>query len=176
MDRRMFAVPILALFLLGAFIFTNKEEQTPNPVIDYGKVHGEVCVAVNGNSLGCYENTVSNTFLNDTRDCMAQGAYCIYNHIALGNTSAPTATSTSHPGLISECGLTSADGTYKTEQVSAGNWTIYHTWTSTCTIVVNTTGIYNDTSSGHYGGGTTITSASLTNGDTIQVNYTRWVA
>jgi hypothetical protein len=130
---------------------------------------------VNGEKIGCKENVVTDVFKNDVETCMVQGGYCVYDHIALGNTTAPTASDISHPGLISECGLSSVDGTFVDE--GTGNWTIYHTWTSTCDgIVVNTTGIYNDTSSGNYGGGTAITSATLYDGDTIQVNFTRWVS
>lgn len=169
--KKYLTLPLLALLLLGLFIISGREEQTP--IEDGITIHGQVCWAVNGVKIGCNENTVTDVLKNDLKEMGNTGVYLEYNHLCLGNSTAPASGSTSHPGLISSGGFTSADGTYVSE--GTGNWTLYHTWTSTTSIKINTTGVYNDTSSGHYGGGTTITAASLTSGDTLQVNFTRWV-
>jgi heme exporter protein CcmD len=170
--KKKVLIPILLLALLGLGLsFKSQTSSVKEPI----NLHGVICWSVNGVNQGCKENVVTNVFKDDIETCMVQGGYCVYNHIALGNTTAPAATDTSHPGRITGCGLDSADGTFVNE--GTGNWTIYHTWTSSCNnIVVNTTGIYNDTNAGHYGGGTTITSATLQSSDTIQVNFTRWVS
>lgn len=171
--KKIYVLPVLALFLLGLLVISGTEEQTP--VSDSVTFKGQVCWAVNGERIGCKENTITDVLKNDLKEMGDTGVYLEYNHIALGNTTAPAAGDTSHPGLITECGLDSTDGTYVDE--GTGNWTLYHTWTSTCNnIVVNTTGVYNDTSSGHYGGGTTITSATLQSSDQLQVNFSRWVS
>jgi len=129
--------------------------------------------------LGCRENVWTNTGKNWTRDCIGQficGATA-FKYLALGNTTAPAAASTTLAGEIADCGLARASGTYITEGASVGNWTIYYTWTSTCNNeVVNTTAVFNATSAGTMLAGTTITSATLQSSDQLQVNYTKWVA
>jgi len=129
--------------------------------------------------LGCNENTWTNSGKNWTRDCIGQGVCgaTAFKYLALGNTSAPSATSTTLAGEIADCGLARASGTYVTETASVGNWTIYYTWTSTCNNeVVNTTAVFNATSGGIMLAGTTITSATLQSSDQLQVNYTKWVS
>lgn len=120
-------------------------------------------------------NLITSAGLNLVRSVLGQGEGAHINHLALGNTTAPVAGSTTHPGLISSLGLTSADGTFY-EESQNGNWTIGHTWTATGTILVNTTGLYNDTNSGTYFAGTTFTAVTLNNNDQLSVNYTSWVA
>jgi len=130
--------------------------------------------------LGCNENTWTNTGKNWTRDCIGQFACgaTAFKYLAVGNGSAPSATSTTLAGEIADCGFNrTTAGTYVTEGASVGNWTIYQTWTSTCNNeVVNTTAVFNATSAGTMLAGTTITSATLQSSDQLQVNYTKWVA
>jgi len=130
--------------------------------------------------LGCKENVWTNTGKNWTRDCIGQflcGATA-FKYLAVGNGSAPSATSTTLDSEITTCGFNrTTAGTYVTEQASVGNWTIYQTWTSTCNnLVVNSTAVFNATSAGTMLAGTTITSATLQSSDQLQVNYTKWVA
>lgn len=171
--NKSYIAPIVALFFLGLLSTNIIEEQTINKK-ETMTIHGLACISKNGILLGCNENTVTDVLKNDIKEMANAGVYLEYNHLVLGNLSAPASGDTSHSGLITDCGLAGADATYISE--GTGNWTLSHTWTSTCDgIPVNTTGVYNDTTSGHYGGGTTVSSTTVDNTDTVQVNLTRWI-
>jgi hypothetical protein len=184
------SIPVLAIaFVLSMATPTITEQRTPGleylefttmPTVEtnYHSLLGynsDVCVYKNGDLVGCDHNVITNNGKDLVKFSLGRGDRPIVNHLAIGNTSAPAAGSTSHPGILSVCGMTSADGTYWSE--GTGNWTIGYTWTSSCnSLNVNTTGLYNDTSAGTYFAGTTFTSTTLNNNDQLTVNYTIWIA
>jgi hypothetical protein len=175
MDRKM----LLALVVVPAVLVAIASVLPVNPGVTATEkpvIKSRVCISKNNELIECKSNVITNNGKDLLKTALGQGAYIVVNHLALGNTSAPAATSTSHPGLISDCGLASADGTYYSE--GTGNWTIGKTWTCTCAggIVVNTTGLYNDTNTGTYFAGTSFTSTTLQQNDQISVNYTIWIS
>lgn len=133
--------------------------------------------------LGCQKNLVTAGGLDHMEHLLGVGNLSYnatnFSYMALGNTSAPVNTSTTHPGEITNCGLARAAATYYSNAESDGNWTYSHTWTRSCDAntgtIVNTTGLLNASASGLYFSGTTFTAANLTDSDQLTVNYTQWV-
>ena len=121
-------------------------------------------------------NVITNDGLNLVRGYLGAGAAGgAINYMALGNTTVPSDTDTEHDGEIVGCGLTNKTADTYYEESQDGNWTQSATWTATCTITVNTTGLYNGTA-GTYFAGTNFAAVTLNNNDQITVNYTTWVA
>jgi len=127
-----------------------------------------------------YEKT-HNTFVdagkNWTRDCIGQGicGATAFKYIAVGNTTAPTSSSTSLAGEIADCGLARASGTYAT--IGTGNWSITYLWTSSCNNeAVNTTALFNASSTGTMFMGDSFTTVTLQNTHQLNITITQWVA
>lgn len=128
-------------------------------------------------SLGCQKNTVTDTGFNLIRDYLDGGVQAVgINFTVIGNTTAPTTGSTSHPGEIGVCGL---GGKFvdTIRHDSAGNRTVSTTFTFTCsgagTLIANSTGLYN-WSSGTYFAGVSFNDATFsTNGDQLELNWTQ---
>ena len=94
----------------------------------------------------------------------------VANVIALGNGSAPTATSTSLDNEITGCGLAKATGTYVDD--GTGQWNITKQFTSTCdNEVVNTTALYTSSTSTMFAGDDFSSSVTLQSGDQITVTW-----
>jgi len=94
----------------------------------------------------------------------------VANVIALGNGSAPTATSTSLDSEITGCGLAKATGTYTDDGI--GQWNITKQFTSTCNNeLVNTTALYTSASSTMFAGDAFSSGVTLQSGDQITVTW-----
>ena len=130
-----------------------------------------VCAEKNGVLLGCVPNVLTDTGKDFIEAYLGQGL----NQggarvITVGNGSAPTSTSTSHPNEITDCGFGRQTGTYQNNGI--GWWNVTYTYTSTCSITVNTTGLLNQTGAGFaYIAGATITPAVLSSGDTLKITW-----
>lgn len=138
------------------------------------KLIGTICAWKNGEPLGCKDNVGTDDGRELIEDYMQGGNFAAVNDIALGNTSTPTTSSTSHPGEITDCGLARASAS-TTYDNGIGNWTVEYVWNSiTCDgVLVNTTGVYNQTSGGTYVcGGALATGATVSTPDTLTLNYT----
>jgi hypothetical protein len=185
MMRKLLLIPITVLLLslgvIAALPLEQKAMTENNIVTDGTAIKNENAITygtdmkvwVNGEFWDQNSNVITDIGKDHIKQLVGLGISSdAVNRIVLGNGTAPASGDTSHSNEITNCGLAGAAGTYYSE--GTGNWTIGYTWTSTCTIVVNTTGLYN-ASGGTYFAGTTFTAASLTNGDQITVNYTKWV-
>ena len=164
------------IFLLAAVIIAClwSQDLTKDGTTQTISFHTQVCVYKNGVPIGCNHNILTNAGKDHIKYLLGVGLNSPAIYLALGNTTAPTETDTSLPGEITGCGLDRAQGTYYSNGV--GNWTISHTWTSSCTITVNTTGLYNATSGGTFFSGTSFSSVDLQADDQLTINYTIWVS
>jgi hypothetical protein len=177
-------VLFLSIFsILFVFSFTSP---SPNVNLGTGINHGDRwCVQVtkaDGTKLPMYcgQNTYTTAGQNATRDLLGDGsAGPGFKYIALGNGTAPASTDTSLNSEITSgqnSGLARALGTY-TSLPAPGNWTISNTFTSSQNSqVVNTTALFNDSSSGFELAGFSFTSATLQTNDQITINATIWTA
>jgi hypothetical protein len=128
-------------------------------------------------SLGCVHNVLTNAGKDHIKGVL--GGAITTNipilYLALGNGSAPTASDTALNNEITICGLARQQGTYY--NLGTGWWEVNTTFTYTCTgtLVVNTTGAFNQATSGtFFAGGTIPTVIFSTNGDQLRLrhNYT----
>ncbi len=168
------ALPVFVLLAFMVFAANQSyDAQTNNIAVKYTS---KVCVSVNGELKGCTHNVLTDSgrqmIKNFLRGLTPQTANI--SVIALGNGSAPTASSTVLDSEITGCGLDNV--TAINNNINNTAWDLSYQWTSTCdNIVVNTTAIFNATADGIGStmfAGATITSSTLQNTDKIQVNYT----
>jgi hypothetical protein len=189
--KYLLTLPIILLAILGAFYLgsqtvtnTNTNVNT-NTEIKYGS---DVCsrvVYANGTETDwtCNHNLYTTAGKNHVRECLGGGttAKCNISFLAVGNTSTGLqifAANTTLGQEITDNGLTRAECTFFAE-TAAGNWTCYKTFTYTGTnpTIVNTTGLFNASTTGTFFAGANLTTATLSsNGDTLQVNYSLWTA
>lgn len=123
-------------------------------------------------NLGCRKNVITNAGLNLVELMMGVGANSPVKYLALGNGSAPTATSTSLDNEQTDCGLARTAGTYY--DLGDGWWEINTTFTYTCSNsrVVNTTANFNASSGGTmYAGGAIPTVTFSTSGDQLKLRH-----
>lgn len=192
-----FSLILLILFLNSTlFLVPVNSAPTPTPISKYGKV----CISTTGNFDGrstiphsginelvnCEDNLVVNQGLNATRDIIGQGTrFGAFDFIGLCNATAgcstPAANDVNLENEYTTNGLTRAQGTYTTLQISAGNWSIYNTFTSSgvANLQTNKTCLFNQSSST----GDTMFACNTfslvtldgTAGDTLTVNWTNFV-
>jgi hypothetical protein len=176
MNKKILLIPIVtivAVFALSLF------SQPQSNKLHFNSV---VCVYKNGVQVGeCSHNTMMNSGLNWTRDLIGNGLGSgAVNVIAVGNgTSAEVATQTTLNGEITDCSLGRATGSYQVQTISQGNWSISKVFTSNCAAseVVNTTGLFNASSSGTmFSGKNFAASVTLANGDQLNVSWYLWVS
>jgi hypothetical protein len=178
MNKKYLMVGILLVFVLVAIYSFPVVVQTSE---DNSKVsiHSSVCIYKNDELIGpCTHNTMMNAGLNWTRDAIGNaGTAGSMKNIAVGNTTTAETEQASLAGEIAECGLERAAGTYSV--VGTGNWSISKLFTTTgCAgIIVNTTGLFNATSSGVMFAGKNFTNpVTLQIGDQLNVTWYVWVA
>jgi hypothetical protein len=178
MKYGMAVLSVLILAIAAVSIFSNGDgvevgqglKWKTNVCAEVIRANGEV------ESLGCKHNVLTDTGKLYAEQALTGTATNISN-LALGNTTAPVAGDTQLAGIIVGCGLLNASSDYQNNIAAGGNWSIYHTWTSTCdAITVNTTGLYKVGANMLMFAGTTFTSTTLQTNDQIKVNYTISIA
>ena len=137
-----------------------------------------VCIYKNGEEVQCKPNLVTNGGLNFIKDCIGQGLCGTptnFSIIALGNLSggSQAATDTTLANEWTTCGLTRSPGVYTS--IGNGNWSVSKVWTATGSCLVNTTALFNATSSGTMFALNNFTTVSLATNDQINVTWTIWV-
>ena len=183
---------IVIVFISGYFI--SDYNQDSSNIQDGLKKVGIVEITVFDGKTGeikskeVVHNLAVNMGLNATRDILGQGTqFGAFNVIALGNASnatsaaAPAAGDTILSGEYLANGLSRAVGTYATLGASAGNWSIYKTFTSSgiSGLTTNKTCLFNQTT---VAGSTMLacvrfTDVTLdgTSSDTLLINWTNFV-
>lgn len=182
MDKKYIAgTCLVVVFALAAVALSNGT--TGNNVAADFNWHGEVCPTIlradgTVNILPCNSNTITTDGLNHIKECIGAGTTttgCVMKYLIVGNGTAPSSGSSSLDNEISDCGFNrTTAATYASN--GNGNWSYSLTWTSTCdNLVVNTTALFNETSSGTMLAGTDFTDATLQTDDMLQVTYHTWV-
>ena len=178
---------IASALLIIAVLAASALQSSPSSISDADlSYHSRVCVmktfAADGHSeiIQCDHNVLTNAGKNLTRDCLgiggAAGCGTSAQYIAIENGTAPGATDTTLNLELSICGFTRAAGTYALYPATAGNWSQAKTFTSTCdAVTVNTTGLFNASSSGVEFAGNTFTSTTLQTNDQLTVNWTVFI-
>ena len=181
-----YALIALTVVLFGAFYLTF----TGSSLIFSGTTegvlyNGMVCHKVNradgtSEDYGCNKNVLTNVGKNHTTSQLfseptAASATDIVDSMVLGNTSAPQASDTSHPGKIGVCGLAEYSSlSWSSTGTSDGNVTANHQWTSACNdVIVNTTGL--ETNGNTYFAGNSFTNVTLQANDQLTVTWYVWI-
>ena len=165
----------MAILVLAVAFYLNPIEGSENSdaTINY---YSQVCTYVNGDLNSCGHNIVTNAGLNHLKEFLGQGNAGSANAsiIAVGNGTAPVAGSATLNNEIDDCGFSRPGATYAS--IGTGNWSLTHTWTSSCNSeVVNTTALFNDSSGGTMFAGNSFTSVTLQANDQLNVTWTIWV-
>lgn len=145
-----------------------------------------VCIDLNGERVGCSENTFTNLGKNLTMNMLFENVGAPPDYIALGNGSATTASTTDLDSelVVGDCsGLQRAQATTNqpvSSPESDGNWTLARTFTSGCTHqqLVNTTALYNATAGATdqiFAGNTFTSGVTLSQNDQVTVTWYVWV-
>lgn len=191
MDRKILAALMLVVaagsFGIGGSMFSipvSTSEQTYEGV----GYSSSVCVTIERadgdvEKQPCVHNTLTNAgrqmMINYLKGNTAQLRNVTV--LAIGNSTAPAITDTTTlAGDLSNTGCGLANVTANLQNTNQTAYALDWQWTNTCTNqVVNTTAIFNSTSTGAGGGagvmefaGATLTSSTLQNTDKINVTYT----
>ena len=173
-----------AAFLTGQFMVSSSISGTASGT---GIIHGGIScfqiIRMDGavEDLGCEHNQFMSEGSEFLADEMAtSGSGNAIDQILLGNTTDTTnAGLTDHPGLVVGCGLDAIGGINWLDVDGTGNISANHTWTSTCTIVVNTTGLNCSAcaaATNYFAGNNFTTAATLASGDQLNVTWFVWAA
>ncbi len=178
------ALIVCGIFLgvmFSSFLFTPiaaPSEQSEQSI----KYTGVVCVSKNNEPMVCKHNLFTNMGKNIVKDLVGVGgnvggALSNVSYIAIGNqtvTQADTDVTLGNEWI--DCGLNRAMGTFNTNTISNGNWTLTKEFTSTCNgVVVNNTGLYNKSSGNFLFAENTFTDATLQTNDKINITWFIWV-
>jgi len=171
------ATLLVALMAVTVYSFPIKSESSV-PKLEF---HSAVCIYKNNDlTAPCTHNAMMNAGLNWTRDLIGNaGAAGAMKYIAVGNgTNGEVTTQTTLNAEIADTGLQRAAGTYAV--VGLGNWSISHVFTAgagASSLIVNTTGLFNDTSGGTmFAGKNFANSVTLQAGDQLNVTWYVWVS
>lgn len=181
------ALIVCGLFLgvmFSSFLFTPAaapSEESGQAI----KYTGVVCVSKNNEPMVCKHNLFTEMGRNITKDLLgiggnAGGALSNISYIALSNQTVLQAVgnaslSGEYAGDLA-CGLGRAMGTFNTNIISPGNWTVMKEFTSTCdAIPVNGTGLYNSSTGNFLFAENTFTTATLQTNDKINITWFIWV-
>lgn len=155
------------------------------------KYGNQVCIYHNNQLVECKNNLFTDRGRNHTRDALngRAGTIGTISAIALSNFTdsigaANTTIQNELTAANSGCGLQRAAGTYGVSTNSTGfaigNWSYFNQFTSTCTINVNVTGVFNTTTQGQSSEAlfavTTFTTVTLAPSDTLNVTWFMWVS
>ena len=188
----LLSIVLTSLVLGGIFSLANLSVPiNPSSTEQTLKYGNTVCIYKNSNLVECKNNLFTDRGRNYTRDVLNVQAATFgrINAIALGNTSetigaANTTVQNEFTAANTGCGLQRAAGTFGTSTnatgFAIGNWSYYNQFTSTCTINVNVTGVFNTTTQGQAGESlfavTTFTTVTLASSDTLNVTWYMWVS
>lgn len=188
MNKNYAILPVFILFAIGmiglAFNGQNGNSQSlSEPVLlsDGPQYHSMVVFRKNDEVIDSHHNLLTDEgkkFLTSQMGGTpsAESANGV-DQILLGNTTAPVAGSTSHPGEITDCGLTVQSITWS--ETSTGNMTGSYEWTSSCdNEVVNSTGLECSACGAtiDYFAGTTFTDTTLQSDDKLNITWYVWVS
>ena len=122
----------------------------------------------------CGQNTFTTVGTNATWERVFLGSMNQFDYITVGNGTAPTTGSTTLNGESDSCGLTRVQETPAWE--GQANMTISHKWTSTCDgVIVNTTGIFNNSAGGTMLAGKDFADQTMNTDDNLTVSWFGWV-
>jgi hypothetical protein len=191
--KYLLVLPIFAFLLFSIFgvysivAVPTIQDSSANPL----SYNSNVCVYVTRadgtrEDLGCDHNQVYNSGLNATRDSLAYGVNHTFNAIVLcnstqgssvyGNCGTPSEAQSEGFNTYTNCGLSEANGTVANN--GAGNYSVWNTFTASAgcgTITTNVTKLKDRAGTEINLSGNTFTIVSLTNPDTITVNWTVWI-
>jgi hypothetical protein len=131
--------------------------------------------------LGCDHNFYMSEGMGFLRDELFTGTATtnLVNTMFLGNGTSWDADLSAHTNEIFGCGLSAASVTFTDWAVGTGNASASYEWTSTCSIIVNTTGINCSACSAStefFAGNNFTQSATLSSGDKLNVTWYVWSA
>lgn len=190
MNKKILAFTVMALVVGSAFGFyvttiPLQKAGTISPTFEKQpdwKMNYDVEVSSldgQGNILS-YEKThniLTDAGKNWLRDLIGNwaGGTTAMKYIAVGNGTAPASGSTTLNAEITDCGLARASATYTS--IGTGNWSQGYLWTSSCNNeVVNTTALFNASSTGTMFMGDSFTSVTLQNTHQLNITITQWVS
>jgi len=167
---------LISLVILGAIIaipllIKNNSLQPISNGINY---HGEVCVWINEELVGCNRNLIVNSG-KDLVYYALTGTTVNVNQMAVANRTTPLNPSdTSLQGEWTTCGL--ARGTVDTiVRNGYGNWTLSKLWTITCdNVIINATALY--ASDNTLFAEATIPTHTLYESEQLRISWTIWVS
>ena len=179
MRKAIYLVPLVLVVLAGAvgWMLGNSvgSESTKADIGAPIVYNAKVCVYKNGELITCKPNVLTNAGKELIEAYLAQEglgptSLTPVKYIAVGNGTAPSASSTSLDSEITDCGLARAAGTYSDQGV--GNWSFSHTWTCECDgVTVSTTGIFNASSGGTMFAGMSFNPSTLYSDDQLTVTW-----
>jgi len=178
MRKAIYLVPLVLVVLAGAVGWmlgnTVGSESTKAAIGAPIVYNAKVCVYKNGELITCKPNVLTDAGKELIEAYLAQGGTLgAVKYIAVGNGTAPSASSTSLDNEITDCGLARAEATYSDQ--GTGNWTFSYTWQCTCDgVTVNTTGIFNASSGGTMLAGTSFNPSTLYSTDALTVSWFMW--
>ena len=138
---------------------------------------GDVYVTVKdqeGNVKYYYEgsNLLTDAGANALKSLIGDGSgtAVAYDYIAVGNGTVPATGSTTLDSEIAEAGLSRAQGSYTS--LGTGHWKIEKVYSVTGTVEdVNSTALFNASSSGTMIAGDTFTDTNVANGDSLNISW-----
>ena len=187
MNTEKIVIGFLTLVVLGmSYVIFTGNQVVPSEIAGHAGIDyvGMVCPKVTRadgtvEELECKSNYLTYNGTNHTTSQLfskptAASATDIVDTLVLGNTTG-NFEQPEHPGNITDCGLTQVKPlVWSSVAGQSGNVSNATTWTSTCTLVVNTTGL--ETNAGMYFAGNNFSSSvSLQPNDQLTVTLYVWV-
>jgi len=180
MNRRSIVPVMIVLgFVIGIYVASFSNVNMMNTASDSGfKFDNQVCVSKNGVLLGCSHNVFTNAGKSLVMDYLFNNSVAPGNwvkYIAVGNGTVPAVGDTTLNSEIPDCGFSRAIATSVSTNATSGVRFVGVVFTmSGCsgTRIVNTTGLFNQTSGGTLFAGNSFTDASLQNNDQLNITWT----
>ena len=176
--KRKYIIPVVTLMLGVLLLMAIEPSSIPtseNEGVDTQglKYDGTVCIYKNNQLVECKHNLITNAGLNLIETALGQAVAVNATKIAVANATGAVqaVTDTSLTGEWASCGLTATQGSYINQ--GNGQWNITYQWTqSGCNdVLVNGTGLYNQTGSGQLFAETSFSAVTLQSNDKINVTW-----
>lgn len=178
---------VASTFLIGAVLFlallvnTNYEKEVNDSFEDTINYKATVCVSKNNELIGCSRNLLYDTGKDSIKHRLLYGGGDNITWISLCNASTgsgvgcgvPVAGATEDFQKLKDCGMANVSGTMT--DIGTGNWSIYHTFTSTCdNLEINATKLSNETITiaGTNFSGNNFSLVTLQTDDQLTINWT----
>jgi len=182
MMNRKIILPVMIVlgFVIGIYVASFSNVNMMNTASDSGfKFSNQVCVSKNGVLLGCSHNVFTNAGKSLVMDYLFNNSVAPGNwieYIAVGNGTVPVVGSTTLDSEIPDCGFARAIATSISTNATPGVRFVSKVFTMgggcTGTRIVNTTGLFNQTSGGTLFAGNSFTDASLQSNDQLNITWT----